>query len=94
MLLRKSVICTVSMVAAATVGAIVWWTAAFPRFGPADVAKVQSGLSQAEVIAILGEPHRKLDNKMWRYLDRPGWGMILDVQFDDGGKVVHKEYHD
>jgi hypothetical protein len=51
-------------------------------------------MSKEDVAALLGRPNIKLDEHKWRYLDRPGWSMILDIHFDDNAKVVCKEYFD
>jgi len=91
---KKIVFCFLLLATAAGLGAIVYWHVAFPRFGPAEVASIEPGMSRAEVTAILGPPHIKLGKNEWRYTDRPGWSMLLDIEFDEGGRVIRKDYHD
>ncbi|UCG56383.1 MAG: hypothetical protein JSU70_16160 [Phycisphaerales bacterium] len=59
---KRLLLCVFFAAVVAAIGAVVWWHVAFPRFGSEEIAKIEPGMSEREVITILGEPHRKRDD--------------------------------
>ena len=84
-------------IAATVLGAMVlficvtwWWLFSIP-FSQSTLNKLTPGMSQAQVLSILGPPTQKGNlahgGSLWCYQHCPSF-VVLDVEFDVGGRFV------
>jgi hypothetical protein len=87
--IRRSTMVSIAGLGIALLTGILWQ---FDR-PPFDLAKLQSletGMSQAQVVEILGPP-RKIYGERWSYARSLSWP-VVQIHFDGAGKLIRYEY--